>query len=197
MSPRVAVEEQQEERRRQLLRATFDEVSERGFSVVTLDDIAQRAGVSKGVLLYYFNSKEELFLAAFTRFINALGKRQRAAADAFTDPVEKLKAIFDVVFAGAKENRHFHRAYLDCITLGVRNDAFGKVNEVFYRECIRIDEEILREGKRRGVFHDHADAAAVRALWDGFMMQWLFDPKGKFEDYRKRYEKAVWSYLLK
>ena len=37
------------ERRLSLLKAAFREVSEKGFSEVTLDDIARRAGVSKGL----------------------------------------------------------------------------------------------------------------------------------------------------
>src|SRR5262249_23617181 len=45
------------ERRLALLKAAFREVAEKGFSEVTLDDIARRAGVSKGVTLYYFDSK--------------------------------------------------------------------------------------------------------------------------------------------
>ena len=49
------------ERRLSLLKAAFREVAEKGFSEVTLDDIARRAGVSKGVTLYYFDSKEALF----------------------------------------------------------------------------------------------------------------------------------------
>jgi hypothetical protein len=44
------------ERRLALLKAAFREVAEKGFSEVTLDDIAKRAGVSKGVTLYYFDS---------------------------------------------------------------------------------------------------------------------------------------------
>ena len=47
------------ERRLSLLKAAFREVAEKGFSEVTLDDIARRAGVSKGVTLYYFDSKED------------------------------------------------------------------------------------------------------------------------------------------
>ena len=49
--PRLAAS-QESERRLILLKSAFREVSEKGFSQVTLEDIAARAGVSKGVTLY-------------------------------------------------------------------------------------------------------------------------------------------------
>jgi AcrR family transcriptional regulator len=57
--PRLAAAHESE-RKLILLKAAFREVAEKGFSNVTLEDIAARAGVSKGVTLYY-SSKEDLF----------------------------------------------------------------------------------------------------------------------------------------
>lgn len=50
-------------RRRALLEAALDEFFERGFAAARMDDIAARAGLSKGTLYLYFDSKEALFLA--------------------------------------------------------------------------------------------------------------------------------------
>src|SRR6266511_434937 len=55
------------ERRLTLLKAAFREVAEKGFSNVTLEGIAARASVSKGVTLYYFASKEDLFCGLAAR----------------------------------------------------------------------------------------------------------------------------------
>jgi AcrR family transcriptional regulator len=50
-----------EERPRQILDAALAEFGERGLSGARLDDIARRAGVSKGTIYLYFPNKEELF----------------------------------------------------------------------------------------------------------------------------------------
>jgi AcrR family transcriptional regulator len=50
-----------ESRPSELLNAALDLFIERGFNATRLDDIAQRAGVSKGTLYLYFANKEELF----------------------------------------------------------------------------------------------------------------------------------------
>ncbi|HEU4989182.1 MAG TPA: TetR/AcrR family transcriptional regulator [Gemmatimonadaceae bacterium] len=50
-----------EERPRQILDAAFEAFAEHGLAAARLDDIARRAGVSKGTIYLYFPSKEELF----------------------------------------------------------------------------------------------------------------------------------------
>lgn len=49
--------------RARLIAAATSEFADRGFSGATLDDIAQRAGVTKGGVYFHFDGKEELFFA--------------------------------------------------------------------------------------------------------------------------------------
>jgi AcrR family transcriptional regulator len=56
-------ERRKDARPQELLNAALDLFVERGFAATRLDDIAKRAGVSKGTLYLYFESKEELFKA--------------------------------------------------------------------------------------------------------------------------------------
>lgn len=50
-------------RRNQFLEAGLQEFFERGFSLAKMENIARRAGVSKGTLYLYFDSKQDLFMA--------------------------------------------------------------------------------------------------------------------------------------
>lgn len=50
-----------DERPGEILNAALDVFAERGFAAAKLDEVAARAGVSKGTLYLYFESKEELF----------------------------------------------------------------------------------------------------------------------------------------
>jgi len=52
---------QPEERPRQILEAALDVFAERGLAEARLEDIARRAGLSKGTIYLYFPNKEELF----------------------------------------------------------------------------------------------------------------------------------------
>jgi AcrR family transcriptional regulator len=189
------------ERRLTLLKAAFREVAEKGFSEVTLEDIADRAGVSKGVTLYYFSSKEDLFRQLFGWLIDSIHERMRQAVDAVSDPVEKVRALVALIFPSPSKNRAFFRAYVDFCGLAARKESFRVIGERFYAGCRQIDSGIVSEGMRKGrfVLRDGAEAAStLRAIFDGLMLQWLTekDPESTFATYRDRCERELLNYLL-
>ena len=59
----VKFQRRSEDRPREICSAALDVFAEKGFAAAKLDEIARRAGVSKGTLYLYFDSKEELFRA--------------------------------------------------------------------------------------------------------------------------------------
>jgi AcrR family transcriptional regulator len=71
-----------EQRRAELLAAGQALFLAKGIAGTSLDDITQRAGVSKGLFYLYFSSKEDLVLALREQFSRALAERMRAAAEA-------------------------------------------------------------------------------------------------------------------
>lgn len=197
--PRAAAN-REAERRLLLLKAAFREVAEKGFSHVTLEDIAVRAGVSKGVTLYYFSSKEDLFQELFSWLIDSIHLRMREAVDAVEGPVEKVRALVALIFPSPSKNRAFFRAYIDFCGLAARREAFRVIDERFYAGCGEVDRGIVEEGIRRGVFvaRDPAESAStLRAIFDGLMLQWLAekDPEGSFAKYRDRCERELLHYL--
>jgi AcrR family transcriptional regulator len=189
------------ERRLLLLKAAFREVAEKGFSHVTLEAIALRAGVSKGVTLYYFASKEDLFRELFSWLIDSIHQRMREAVAAVEDPVEKVRALVALIFPSPSKNRAFFRAYIDFCGLAARREPFRVIDERFYAGCRDLDRGIVEEGIRRGVFvaRDPEEAAStLRAIFDGLMLQWLAekDPEESFAKYRDRCERELLHYLM-
>src|SRR2546427_3564064 len=163
------------ERRLLLLKAAFREVAEKGFSHVTLEDIALRAGVSKGVTLYYFSSKEDLFRELFSWLIDSIAQRMREAVDPVADPVEKVRALVALIFPSPSKNRAFFRAYIDFCGLASRRGAFRVIDERFYAGCREVDGSIVEEGMRRGGFlaGDPGGAgAALGAILRGLVAPW-------------------------
>ena len=200
--PKAAATFREPEKRLALLKAAFREVAEKGFSDVTLDDIARRAGVSKGVTLYYFRSKDELFHALFSWLIDSIHARMRDAVSREEDPVAKVKALVAMIFPSPSKNRAFFRAFVDFCGLAARHEPFREVNARFYAGCHEIDGGIAEEGMRKGVFavRDPREAGStMRAIFDGLMMQWLSekDPESTFGAYRERCERELLNYLSK
>ena len=188
------------ERRLLLLKAAFREVGEKGFSAVTLEDIALRAGVSKGVTLYYFDSKEDLFRELFSWLIDSIHRRMREAVEAVEDPAGKVRALVALIFPSPSKSKAFFRAYIDFCGLAARRESFRRIGQRFYAGCREIDGALVEHGMRRGAFavRDPRDAAStLRAIFDGLMLQWLSEeaPEACFESYRERCEREILGYL--
>jgi AcrR family transcriptional regulator len=198
MNARVPAREA--ERRLALLKAAFREVAEKGFAEVTLDDIARRAGVSKGVTLYYFSSKEDLLRRLFAWLVDSIRTRMQEAVSSVDDPVEKIRALVAITFPSPTKNRAFFRAFVDFCGLAARRETFREVTARFYRGCREIDGAIVEDGIRRGIFVSRdrdAMTSTFRAIFDGLMMQWLAeeDLEGSFGAYRDRCERELLGYL--
>ena len=62
----------QRKRREQLVDCVIDAVVERGFQGASVAEVAQRAGVSKGVVTYHFAAKDDLMFAAVARIFDSI-----------------------------------------------------------------------------------------------------------------------------
>ena len=85
-------------RRRQLLGAAQAEFVARGYHAAAMDDIAERAGVSKPVLYQHFPGKFELYLALLDEHVDALERAVRGALASTTDNRERVRASISTYF---------------------------------------------------------------------------------------------------
>jgi AcrR family transcriptional regulator len=88
-------------RRKQLLAAAQQVFVAQGYHAAAMDDIAERAGVSKPVLYQHFPGKLELYLALLDTHCDAMVERVRTAMAATADNKERvdgaIRAYFDFV----------------------------------------------------------------------------------------------------
>ena len=88
-----------EERPRQILDAAFAVFAERGLAAARLEDIARRAGVSKGTIYLYFSNKEELFREVVRSTVITAIESGEALAERSPDPEQALLAWMDAYWA--------------------------------------------------------------------------------------------------
>ncbi len=84
-----------EERPKQILEAALAVFSERGLAAARLEDIAKRAGLSKGTIYLYFPNKEELFRGVVRGTVIAFIERSEAVLESERDPRQALLAWMD------------------------------------------------------------------------------------------------------
>ncbi|HDS08942.1 MAG TPA: TetR/AcrR family transcriptional regulator [Firmicutes bacterium] len=62
MTLRNKVKTDKEKQKNNIIKSAISVLSKKGFSKTTIEDIAQTAGIAKGLIYYYFNSKEEILI---------------------------------------------------------------------------------------------------------------------------------------
>jgi AcrR family transcriptional regulator len=114
----------QKDARSRILKAALDEFSEKGFHASTIDSIAERAGIAKGTVYRYFNTKEGLFNAlkedTITEFVELARQDLSREEDIlkiiesvikmYLSFFEKNSAFFKVII---QEHRDFGRDFSD------------------------------------------------------------------------------------
>jgi AcrR family transcriptional regulator len=86
------------ERRRQLLDAALEVFVERGYHAAAMDEIAERAGVSKPVLYQHFPGKLELYLALLDESVDGVVETVREALESTTENKQRVGATFEAYF---------------------------------------------------------------------------------------------------
>lgn len=143
-----------EERPGQILDAALEVFGERGLAGARLDDIARRAGVSKGTIYLYFPNKEELFREV-VRAVVVDRLRQAAAKAGAGDPVEELKEYLRAHWDFVRSPRF--QTIFKLVTGELHN--FPDLAEFYGREVITPGQQLLAGMIRRGI--DRGDFRAV------------------------------------
>lgn len=140
-------------RRRQLLGAARDVFVAQGYHAAAMDEIAERAGVSKPVLYQHFPSKLELYLALLDESVAEMVGAVSAALASTADNRERVPATFRAFFdfvSGAGE------AFRLVFESDLSNEPAvrARLDRAMY-ECAEMVSEFIREDA--GVSDDAAD----------------------------------------
>lgn len=201
MSPRRANPELADRRRDVLVRAGYAEILEKGIADTTIDSVVARAGSSKGGALYYFPTKEDLLIGVLEWLLRQLTRTLDEILQAQGPARRKLASELEVLFHSAEVNRKLYLVFFDFVALGTRQERFRALLESFLAGCYRRDASIIEQGIEEQQFRhvNPRDAAVtIRALVDGYCLQWLLGPSdAPIEAYRDRCRAVLGAYLLR
>lgn len=142
----------------EIIAAGLAEFARNGFAATRLSDIARRAGVAKGTIYRYFDSKEALFEAAVrSRVIGSMDEVQSMIA-AHDGPTEQLlAALLDKIYA---EFVGSDVAILMRILIG-EGHRFPKLVAFYHREALSQGQDVLGQIVARGI--ERGEIAATPA----------------------------------
>jgi AcrR family transcriptional regulator len=199
MSPRRADPLLAGRRREALIKAGYAEILEKGVPGLTIDGVVARAATSKGGALYYFPTRDDLLFAILEWLLAELNRTLDDIAESDAPPRARLSSEIEVLFHSAEVNRKLYRVLFDYVALASRATRYRELVSQFLDTCSRRDAAMIEEGIRRHEFRrvdPDAAASTLRALVDGYCMQWLMGPEdAPLETYRERCKAAFSSFL--
>jgi AcrR family transcriptional regulator len=163
-------------RKSELVRTVYAVMARDGVHRVPLQQIAEEAGVSKGLLLYHFATKDAMVLAAMDWVLEATGARIRERMRGVTRPQDLLPAVLDAIWIDPEANRDFFRFYLDGVEHQARSPEFDEFGERGRSIIETLYGDVIGEGVDAGIFCvDDVGMAAtqMRGVIEGLFLGWL------------------------
>lgn len=176
MSPRPDVSE---ERRSQIVQSAMQVFARMGFAKTRMADVAAESGLSKGLLYWYFKSKEEIIIAiADLLFSGEFSKMQGLSIENQTARA-CLDDFLEIFLEDMNSIRKVAPVIYEFYALAFRNAAIRKVMQEYLRRFMVFLEPIVQYGMDHGEFIP-GDARqvtiAIGAVLEGTMLLWAYAP---------------------
>ncbi len=163
------------QRRESIVTAAHEVFAARGYRGGSLQDVADKVGMSQTSLLHYFPSKSDLLLAVLNwRDTVTGGGHPRDPEESLVDAVVR-QARFNETVPGVIEL--YAVLCAESITDNHPGlDFFTERYERLRRSYLRAFSALADEGRLRPGVDPARAAASLIALWDGIQTQWLMAP---------------------
>jgi len=137
------------ERPKEILEAAFSEFSRNGYAATTLDQIAERAGVTKGTIYVYFENKEHLFISMVRDITKATFDTVEAMFDTHEgSTADLLRMQFSFIYQHIVEDQRRREVVRMLIAEAPR---FPELADRYYQEILQPCMERLTQAIQRGV----------------------------------------------
>uniref|UniRef100_UPI0031D418AF TetR/AcrR family transcriptional regulator n=1 Tax=Saccharothrix mutabilis TaxID=33921 RepID=UPI0031D418AF len=135
-----------------------------GYHATSTQDLCDATGLGRSSIYNTFTSKHELFTRALTRYLEAMTARQlEVLEDSAKSPLERIRALFDLLLAGEEENRRGDRG-IGCLTvntvveLGGADPATARLIERDQDRRMTALRAVIARGQRDGEIRATRDA---------------------------------------
>lgn len=180
----------QEQRRQQLVQATIRIIAGHGLSNTTLARVAQDAGLSPGIVNFYFTSKDQLLLAVLRTLSDEFMARLEAAlAASGSDPGANLEAMIEALLGPELADPDKVAVwYAFWGEVRAREDylrACGERDEAYHRAVLALVRQLAEIAPPGRALEAEAVTLALLGLLDQFWQE-LMTQRGAFDRAKAR-----------
>lgn len=134
------------ERRRELIQATLDCVRDLGLQGATVRNVAERAGVTNGLIRHYFASKDEMVQAAYRETIERMTRPTKAASETpEASAAMRLRLFITTSLSPPALDERTLSLWASFISLIHVDEAMAEIHREGYSDFRAIAEALVRE----------------------------------------------------
>jgi TetR/AcrR family fatty acid metabolism transcriptional regulator len=175
-------------RRAQIIDCAIDAIAELGFAQASLAQIAKRAGVSTGVILYYFAGKDELIREVGAHVFTTGAALISPPVNAQTTARAALRVFIEASVAFLATHRNHARAVMNIIRAGRTADGAPAFDLAVVQPRQTGFRAVLEWGQRDGEFRPFAVGVMVETIieaLDAIPPQLAADPSLDLDAYAR------------
>jgi AcrR family transcriptional regulator len=176
MSPRPDVSE---ERRAQIIAAAIKVIAREGFTNTRMDAVSAESGLSKGLLYWYFKSKEEIIIAIADLLFGAEFRKMQSISAEGQSARARLDIFLNIFLEDLREMMKVAPVIYEFYALAFRNTTVRKVMQEYLGRFVAILEPIVKQGMDAGEF-TLGDARqvtiAIGSALEGTLLLWAYAP---------------------
>jgi len=181
-----------------------------GFENTYMDDVAQKAGVTKPAIYYYFKDKQSLFEATASQFLDHMAQMMSPEGEKFPPLEDLLGVIFSSLpewlsryqrMSGIDDRTSMLRVQVFIYDAMTRIPDFRSAFATLYRNSAQLLQQACEEATRRGEIRPAIDIATVsiliNSMIEGLMLMAMVDPQIDIEEVGRAGAETLWRMLKK
>jgi len=183
--PRSATvnQELRERSRERILAAALEVFAAKGFEAASISDITQAAGVSRGLVSYYFAAKEQLAAELLDRWLDGIAGILTIQGS----PDERLAGIIDGALMAAATTLPIQRLAISLMMQPTTHDVFARVESEKSARLAQVEDAIRAVFAARGAADPAVEEMLLRATLEGVTVKLaIYRETFPLEDIRRR-----------
>lgn len=170
MSTTARKEREKIQRQESIIYAARELFYQKGYQMTTMEEIAEKAELSKGTLYLYFDNKDELYISVISEGFRILEKRLQSIMESGGDVLWKGREIYYAFINHCLVNKEHFRItqYFISILSESQTTSISRdlIESVHRQNQVMLDAvaELVREGKDEGIIREDIDPGAFAVI---------------------------------
>ncbi len=172
-----------EEKQKEILETATEEFGEKGLFRSSIRSIAQKSGVSVGVIYKYYSDKEDLFFACLDHSMESLSEVLSSAAEEADSLEDMCRELIHACVVYAEDHEAHFKMYHSITSSESGADADEMASRIESASA-KLYIEVIEKAKEKGLIRSSADPAMLAFFFDNLLMMLHFSLSCDY--YKKR-----------